>query len=567
MTGGTLTSSERRLEVLQFAAELEEQIEGVRGSDKAQKIALRLVRDFFDADDACIVVSRPGGQTPEPRLMIPQGVHWDDVVVRYLAPRRRPKLPPTLLVGTIERRGRRWGHLVLRTDGAFPATSHAEIKQVARSLSRAIQALDRDRITDVRSRIDRKIMAQIRPEDLFYQILHGLRQLTRYDHSSSILTFDDETRTLQLVADQIAYRKGKSDRVGKTCVLDEETSALLGRGEVFGFDRSKGGWTPWLGGGGLTLAEALDFDAGDDGVRDGALLCAPLISRDGVLAVIRIASIHAGTFGHYEAAALRRFLPLAAIAIRTQRRTASLEEGMMAAEKKHMMANLARGVSHDVNNALGAILPLVQQMRIDIREGVRPIDQLVPLLSDDLNSIEESVRVCRRIFGGMLTFARGSAKHIGQGDVTQAVEVTLSILDESMRRSRVSVRRVIPADLPRIHGAQGELEQLILNLTTNARDAMPEGGELVIEAKRANESDVELSIRDTGEGICPADLSRIHEPFFSTRRHGNGLGLSICRSIVWHMGGTMAIDSTEGSGTCVTVTLPTIAGSGRGERP
>lgn len=563
MTGDTLTPSERRLEVLRFARDLEHRIERVRGSDKAQKIALRVVREFFDADEAVILVKRPGEQAPEPRLMVPQDVDWTDVAERYVAPARRPKLPDTLLVGAIERRGRHWADLVLRTSGRFAEFHHAEMREVARGLSRAIQALDRARSSEVRARIDRKVIAQIRPEDLFYQILHGLRQLTRYDHSSSILTYDAASDTLHVVAEQIAYRKGKSARVGGKRALDDVGAAALARNDVFGFDRRDDGWQTWLGDDCPSLAAALDLEPSDGTPREGALLCAPLTTPDGLLAVVRVAAVHPGTFGRYEADALRRFVPLAAVAIRMQRRAASLEEGMMAAEKKHMMANLARGVSHDINNALGAVLPLVQQMRADIRAGDRPPEELVSLLQDDLDQIEESVRVCRRIFGGMLSFARGSAKHLGQGDVSQALDATLAILDESMRRARVALSIDVPEDLPRIRGAQGELEQLFLNLTTNARDAMPEGGQLVIAARVADDEHVALTIADTGEGICAEDLARVHEPFFSTRRGGNGLGLSICRSIVWHMGGRLKIDSVQGEGTCVTVLLPTIADSAR----
>ena len=147
------------------------------------------------------------------------------------------------------------------------------------------------------------------------------------------------------------------------------------------------------------------------------MLVAPLVTREGTLGVLKVATIQTGTFGPYEADLVRRFLPQAAIAIRTLRRTASLEHGMMRAERKHAMANLARGVSHDINNALGAVLPLVQQMRADVRRGDDDPERLLETLAVDLEQLEESVRVCRRIFGGMLAFARSSARSLGQGDV------------------------------------------------------------------------------------------------------------------------------------------------------
>jgi len=95
----------------------------------------------------------------------------------------------------------------------------------------------------------------------------------------------------------------------------------------------------------------------------------------------------------------------------------------------------------------------------------------------------------------------------------------------------------------------------LLNLLTNARDAMPQGGRLLIAARGCDQG-IELVVEDTGVGIPPENLSKVLEPFFSTKADGNGLGLSICRSIVWQMQGKMEISSTTGAGTRVTVIIP-----------
>jgi signal transduction histidine kinase len=109
--------------------------------------------------------------------------------------------------------------------------------------------------------------------------------------------------------------------------------------------------------------------------------------------------------------------------------------------------------------------------------------------------------------------------------------------------------------LPAIHGSQGELEQLFLNLLTNSRDAMPQGGRLSVTARRAADA-IQLVVEDTGTGIPPEHLAQVVEPFFSTKPHGNGLGLSICRSIVWQLHGKLEINSTVGVGTRVIVVVP-----------
>src|SRR4029077_20164777 len=140
-------------------------------------------------------------------------------------------------------------------------------------------------------------------------------------------------------------------------------------------------------------------------LRESSMLCAPLATRDGVLGVLKVAACHPGSFGGYEADLVQRFMPLAAVAIQNSQRTVTLETKMLEAEKKHAVANLVRGVSHDVNNALGAVLPLVQQILADIESDRLQAD----VLHEDLQQIEQSLQTCRRIFGGMLTLARGAS--------------------------------------------------------------------------------------------------------------------------------------------------------------
>lgn len=113
----------------------------------------------------------------------------------------------------------------------------------------------------------------------------------------------------------------------------------------------------------------------------------------------------------------------------------------------------------------------------------------------------------------------------------------------------------VPTDLPPLVGIQADIDQLLLNLIGNARDALDTGGWLAIEAARDGER-IELVIRDNGCGIPPENLAKVAEPFFTTKPSGNGLGLSICRSIVAQLRGKMQIESTLGEGTAVRLSLP-----------
>ena len=146
---------------------------------------------------------------------------------------------------------------------------------------------------------------------------------------------------------------------------------------------------------------------------------------------------------------MAQFLPHASIALQNSQRTQSLEQTLIQAERKHAMADLARGVAHDVNNALGAVLPLVQQIRAELTEG--SID--ASAITADLREIERSIQICRRIFGGMLNFARGGTQSAAGANIKQAIENTRGILKQSFIRHGIQVVVEVGPDLPSIKGA------------------------------------------------------------------------------------------------------------------
>jgi two-component system, NtrC family, sensor kinase len=266
---------------------------------------------------------------------------------------------------------------------------------------------------------------------------------------------------------------------------------------------------------------------------------------------LKVAAIEPGSFSQYEVELVSQFLPQAAVALQNARRAESLQQRVLIAERKHAMADLARGVSHDVNNALGAVLPLVQQLRAEIDQGT--FDPA--MVAADLAQFEQSIQVCRRIFGGMLNFARGSAKNISEVSLRHAADSVLAILRESLDRRQVNLIVEIPDDLPLLNGVQADVEQLLLNLVSNARDATEAGDRLTIKAQ-SNGTAIELVVEDTGCGIPKEHLNKIQEPFFTTKADGHGLGLAICRSIVAQMRGQFQIESSPGVGTCIRATLP-----------
>jgi len=551
-------SEQSDLALWSFLDQLKTHLRNTREGRKALRFCLRLTCEHFQVSEGCVAVISSDGLHAELVSVSPRAGEWDLGVLAAFLRKQDPDIPRTIIIAPITRRGRVWAVLALKNRVDFERHSARTLLRIARLISESIEIMDWQRIVEVRGRIDRKIMEQLRPKDLFYQILHGLRSLTNYDHSSALLICDPREHVLDLVAEQIAWLKGKSHRIGLRLPMNDRAWRLMQDGVICGFNRDDGYWREWLGQDSTALAELLDYNnaAGVPGsdLRESAMLCAPLASRDGVLGVLKVASRHAGSLGTYEADLLQRFVPLAAVAIHNSQRTVTLETKMLEAEKKHAAANLARGVSHDVNNALGAVLPLVQQILADVRSNQLQTD----VLYDDLQQIERSLQTCRRIFGGMLALARGAGQGTAQANLRRALDSSLSILKDGLARQGVRLDVQLTDMIPNIRATQGDLEQLILNLATNAKDAMPAGGVLSIRTERTGDKLV-ITIRDTGCGIPPDHMARIQEPFFTTKQNGSGLGLSICRSIIWNVRGEMKIESQPCAGTEIRLLLPIAA--------
>jgi signal transduction histidine kinase len=546
-------AAEFELRLLRRLAALQAQFRSGHDSTKVPRTALRLGMELLAAQEGCVAVLPPEGEQAQVTFATPRGSDWDRQFLATFLRGQKFAIPSSLALGRLRRRGRMWGVLAVRSGGPpFGWDAREALSTLAETASEIMARREEERIRDVRARLDCKLMEQLRPKDLFYQILHGLRSLTDYDHSAALLIYDAGSRVLEVAAEQIAWQKCKSQKIGLRLGLNDALHGLLRKNVVYGFDRDGSAWRAWDAGG--ALGELLDYNAPPAGMtapRESSLLCAALVSQEALLGVLKVAATHRGALAPHEAKLVSQFLPQVSIALQITQRTASLEQKIIVAHRRHAMADLARGVSHDVNNALGAILPLVQQMQADLRAGrVEPA-----VLVEDLGDVEQAVQACRRIFGGMLHFARGAARNTGQAYVRQAVECARTILKDGLDRRAVEVVVDLDADLAAVHGVQADLDQLLLNLVSNSRDAMPEGGQLTLRARRQGEA-VELVVEDTGCGIPPEHLPKIQEPFFSTKPDGNGLGLAICRSIVWQMRGRLDIQSTPSKGTRVTIVLP-----------
>jgi signal transduction histidine kinase/CheY-like chemotaxis protein len=219
------------------------------------------------------------------------------------------------------------------------------------------------------------------------------------------------------------------------------------------------------------------------------------------------------------------------------------------AQKMEAVGRLAGGVAHDFNNLLTVIRSNADIGAELAREGTSALDEF--------NEINAAVERAASLTTQLLAFSR-----------QQVIAPTSLSVNEIVSDSQRMLRRLIGVDVAletrlgegvgEVVADRGQLEQVLMNLVVNARDAMPDGGRVVISTCRGGEDTVVLSVSDTGTGMDADTLARAFEPFFTTKPlgKGTGLGLSTVYGIAQQSGGDVAIRSEPGSGTTVTMSLP-----------
>jgi len=229
-----------------------------------------------------------------------------------------------------------------------------------------------------------------------------------------------------------------------------------------------------------------------------------------------------------------------------------LEEQLQVSDKMASIGLLAAGVAHEVNTPLTGISSFTQMLL----EGADPDDPRTRLLE----KIERQTFRAAKIVNGLLNLSRQGGQASGERvpvDLNAVINDVLALLEHQLELGRIKVRRDLTAPAPVVVGTEHKLQQVFLNLFLNARDAMPKGGWLSI-ASRAEGDRAIIELSDTGSGIPAEHLSRIYDPFFTTKSlgHGTGLGLSITYGIVREHDGTITVESSVGQGTRFTVNLP-----------
>jgi signal transduction histidine kinase len=273
-------------------------------------------------------------------------------------------------------------------------------------------------------------------------------------------------------------------------------------------------------------------------------------------------SLVAGITGMYGAYAHKRVLQ---DKLRHARERAETVEQLAESERRRdrserlaLVGQLAAGVAHEINNPLAFVSANMRHLE-DLRSNGEACDpaELTAIYRETLEGLQRINQIVR----DLKTFARDDSS---DGDTSALPEVVAEALRLGRPRLRVGVRVIeeLPAELPPVRFSRGRFVQVVLNLVTNAVDAMSpqgssRGAELRIRAQ-ALEDAVVLHVEDTGPGIPEDVLSRMFEPFFTTKPAGvgTGLGLTLCREYVERVGGTITASNMASGGARFTLTLP-----------
>jgi len=234
-----------------------------------------------------------------------------------------------------------------------------------------------------------------------------------------------------------------------------------------------------------------------------------------------------------------------------------LMQQLMQAQKLTALGELVSTTTHEFNNVLMTILNYAKL-------GLRHKDG--PTREKAFEKILAAANRATKITNGVLGIARNRSAGQEATDLTALVDDTLVLLEREMNKYRVRVERQFQP-IPEAYVNGNQIQQVLLNLLINARQAMPHGGRLIVKLVHDAEHDmIDLVVRDFGSGIPQEKLPHIFDSFYTTKtgpdasgKGGTGLGLSMCKEIIEAHHGRIRVDSTVGKGTAFTLKLPTVA--------
>jgi two-component system sensor histidine kinase HydH len=222
-------------------------------------------------------------------------------------------------------------------------------------------------------------------------------------------------------------------------------------------------------------------------------------------------------------------------------------ERMKRAERLYALGQLSAGLAHEIRNPLASIDGATAVLLREPRSEERRVEFL--------EIIQKECRRLNRLLTTFLNFATPPAPAYQMTAVEPLFDSVITLAEHAIRRDRILFRKEVAENLPAFECDPEQLTQVLLNLTINAVQAMPEGGEIVLSACRHDRS-MTMEVRDQGSGVSEHDMERIFDPFFTTKESGTGLGLSVAHQIVLQQSGVLTARRNADGGMTFSVQLP-----------
>ncbi len=234
------------------------------------------------------------------------------------------------------------------------------------------------------------------------------------------------------------------------------------------------------------------------------------------------------------------------------------QEQVIRAEKLASLGKLSATIAHEINNPIAAVLTYVRLL-MKLVEMKRFTPERVEDISRYLNTMDAEISRCGEIVKNLLAFSRQSKIRMKPHSMKEIVERTLMLIAHDLELKEIRLVKNIEANLPHIQCDFMQIQQALLNVMSNASEAMTKGGTLSVNVMKSKEDGfIDVVIQDTGCGIPKEDLKNIFEPFFTTKEEGKGvgLGLSVAYGIITKHQGTIEVESKPGEGSAFTIRLP-----------
>jgi len=223
------------------------------------------------------------------------------------------------------------------------------------------------------------------------------------------------------------------------------------------------------------------------------------------------------------------------------------QEELIQANKFKVLGELASGMAHEIRNPLGSIQGSLEILREDYKEGDKK--------AEFLNILFKEIKRLNRVVTDFLSYARPTQPALVDCDLNQLISESISIIKPEADKKQIRLNLHSVSKLPQIQADSSQLKQALLNLLLNSLQAIEKSGEISITSETSN-GWISVTIKDSGPGISPENLSRVFTPFFTTKNEGVGLGLGIVERIVRNHRGKITVESQFGQGTTFTIRLP-----------